>query len=245
MLLSCKQIFFPYIPLVSDLCYRIRYANHRAALLLQVRYGPWPSRAHVPLSQDQLPGPPAGVCGPSWQNARLRSVASNYASTVPHLIIGLFLDLLSIHVCYRFIETSNINLIPLPSWFLVLSMYIFFQRFFCVAASLTEFLSPTAEVKRVGDTVLGMATQCVQAKNVNKTSPQTLSNLCLKINVKLGGINSILVPGIRWDKWQRQYRTLIVVWWDCVIHLHHVSSSCVNRKLFSIPTLWTMFYGWW
>ena len=51
-----------------------------------------------------------------------------------------------------------------------------------------------AEVKRVGDTVLGMATQCVQ---VNKTSPQTLSNLCLKINVKLGGVNSILVPSIR------------------------------------------------
>ncbi|XP_053619477.1 protein argonaute-2 isoform X2 [Plodia interpunctella] len=54
-----------------------------------------------------------------------------------------------------------------------------------------------AEVKRVGDTVLGMATQCVQGKNVNKTSPQTLSNLCLKINVKLGGINSILVPSLR------------------------------------------------
>ena len=49
-----------------------------------------------------------------------------------------------------------------------------------------------AEVKRVGDTVLGMATQCVQAKNVNKTSPQTLSNLCLKINAKLGGKNFVL-----------------------------------------------------
>lgn len=54
-----------------------------------------------------------------------------------------------------------------------------------------------AEVKRVGDTVLGMATQCVQSKNVNRTSPQTLSNLCLKINVKLGGINSILLPSMR------------------------------------------------
>ena len=43
----------------------------------------------------------------------------------------------------------------------------------------------------------GLATQCVQAKNVNKTSPQTLSNLCLKINVKLGGINNILMPSMR------------------------------------------------
>uniref|UniRef100_A0A8C5CN39 Argonaute RISC catalytic component 2 n=1 Tax=Gadus morhua TaxID=8049 RepID=A0A8C5CN39_GADMO len=50
------------------------------------------------------------------------------------------------------------------------------------------------EVKRVGDTVLGMATQCVQVKNVQKTTPQTLSNLCLKINVKLGGVNNILLP---------------------------------------------------
>uniref|UniRef100_A0A670ZIN2 Argonaute RISC catalytic component 2 n=1 Tax=Pseudonaja textilis TaxID=8673 RepID=A0A670ZIN2_PSETE len=47
---------------------------------------------------------------------------------------------------------------------------------------------------RVGDTVLGMATQCVQMKNVQRTTPQTLSNLCLKINVKLGGVNNILLP---------------------------------------------------
>lgn len=44
-----------------------------------------------------------------------------------------------------------------------------------------------------------MATQCVQVKNVVKTSPQTLSNLCLKINVKLGGINNILVPHQRYE----------------------------------------------
>lgn len=62
----------------------------------------------------------------------------------------------------------------------------------CVFVSFT-----VAEVKRVGDTMLGVASQCVQLKNVVRPSPQTLSNLCLKINVKLGGINSILVPGIR------------------------------------------------
>lgn len=54
-----------------------------------------------------------------------------------------------------------------------------------------------AEVKRVGDTVLGIATQCVQSKNAIRTTPQTLSNLCLKMNVKLGGVNSILLPNVR------------------------------------------------
>lgn len=62
---------------------------------------------------------------------------------------------------------------------------------------LLTFFHAVAEVKRVGDIMFGLATQCVQSKNVNKTSPQTLSNLCLKINVKLGGINSILVPTVR------------------------------------------------
>ena len=58
-------------------------------------------------------------------------------------------------------------------------------------------LSPV-EVKRVGDTLLGVATQCVQKKNVMKLSAETLSNICLKINIKLGGVNGILVPGIRY-----------------------------------------------
>lgn len=77
-----------------------------------------------------------------------------------------------------------------------------------------------AEVKRVGDTVLGMATQCVQAKNVNKTSPQTLSNLCLKINVKLGGINSILVPSIRPKV--RNICILFLLWGSPIIFCYYV-----------------------
>ena len=79
---------------------------------------------------------------------------------------------------------------------------LFFSVSLCLSPSLSlpPPLSPSlppAEVKRVGDTLLGVATQCVQVKNILRPSPQTLSNLCLKINVKLGGINSILVPGIR------------------------------------------------
>ncbi|EGT49576.1 hypothetical protein CAEBREN_20222 [Caenorhabditis brenneri] len=54
-----------------------------------------------------------------------------------------------------------------------------------------------AEIKRVGDTVLGVATQCVQAKNVVRTTPQTISNICMKMNVKLGGVNCILFPNVR------------------------------------------------
>lgn len=68
-----------------------------------------------------------------------------------------------------------------------------FKHFYKVI-NLFIYLFILAEVKRVGDTLLGMATQCVQVKNVVKTSPQTLSNLCLKINAKLGGINNVLVP---------------------------------------------------
>ena len=51
-----------------------------------------------------------------------------------------------------------------------------------------------AEVKRMGDSVLGVATQCIKSKNVIRTTAQMLSNLCLKINAELEGIITILVP---------------------------------------------------
>ncbi|KAK9766945.1 hypothetical protein K7432_003575 [Basidiobolus ranarum] len=50
------------------------------------------------------------------------------------------------------------------------------------------------EIKRVSDTVLGVATQCVQGKHVFKPNKQYCANVCLKMNVKLGGINSFLSP---------------------------------------------------
>ena len=50
-----------------------------------------------------------------------------------------------------------------------------------------------AEIKRVADTVLGIATQCVQVKHTFQPKKQYCANVCLKINSKLGGVNSFIV----------------------------------------------------
>ncbi|RKO93090.1 Piwi domain-containing protein [Blyttiomyces helicus] len=49
-----------------------------------------------------------------------------------------------------------------------------------------------AEIKRVSDTVIGIATQCIQAKHMFAAKRQYCANVCLKVNVKLGGMNSYL-----------------------------------------------------
>ncbi|RGB39038.1 hypothetical protein C1646_690997 [Rhizophagus diaphanus] len=51
-----------------------------------------------------------------------------------------------------------------------------------------------AEIKRVCDTVIGVATQCIQDKHTQKPIKKLCANVCLKINVKLGGMNSFLDP---------------------------------------------------
>ncbi|KNC97956.1 uncharacterized protein SPPG_06944 [Spizellomyces punctatus DAOM BR117] len=49
-----------------------------------------------------------------------------------------------------------------------------------------------AEIKRVSDTIIGVATQCIQAKHMFAAKRQYCANVCLKMNVKLGGMNSYL-----------------------------------------------------
>ena len=52
------------------------------------------------------------------------------------------------------------------------------------------------EVKKVGDTEIGVPTQCVRQMNVNKANGSTVGNICLKINAKLGGVNhGIIMAG--------------------------------------------------
>ncbi|CAB5198298.1 unnamed protein product [Rhizophagus irregularis] len=51
-----------------------------------------------------------------------------------------------------------------------------------------------AEIKRVSDTVIGIATQCILSNNIFRGKRQYYANVCLKMNVKLGGENSFLIP---------------------------------------------------
>ncbi|GBC01533.1 hypothetical protein RclHR1_04220001, partial [Rhizophagus clarus] len=51
-----------------------------------------------------------------------------------------------------------------------------------------------AEIKRVSDTVIGVASQCIQSRRMFSAKKQYCANVCLKINVKLGGMNSFVNP---------------------------------------------------
>ncbi|CAK9297677.1 unnamed protein product [Gordionus sp. m RMFG-2023] len=48
------------------------------------------------------------------------------------------------------------------------------------------------EIKRLGDVVFGVVTQCLQAKNVSRPKQSLYVNLCLKLNAKSDGINDII-----------------------------------------------------
>ncbi|KAJ3172789.1 argonaute 1 [Irineochytrium annulatum] len=49
-------------------------------------------------------------------------------------------------------------------------------------------------IKKVAETEMGLMTQCVIGKHVHVTKPSYAQNLALKINAKLGGVNSYIDP---------------------------------------------------
>ncbi|KAF3336490.1 protein argonaute 1A-like isoform X1 [Carex littledalei] len=53
-----------------------------------------------------------------------------------------------------------------------------------------------SDLKRICETDIGLVTQCCLTRNVTKAAPQYLANLALKINVKAGGRNTVLVDAI-------------------------------------------------
>lgn len=54
-----------------------------------------------------------------------------------------------------------------------------------------------SEVKRVGDSVVGIPTQCVQLKLVQQAKPQVCANISLKINAKMGGVNHVIDSSLK------------------------------------------------
>ncbi|KAG9302445.1 hypothetical protein G9A89_000579, partial [Geosiphon pyriformis] len=64
------------------------------------------------------------------------------------------------------------------------------QLIICVLPNTGEQLY--AEIKRVSDTVIGIATQCIQARHMMQAKKQYCGNVGLKMNVKLGGMNWFL-----------------------------------------------------
>ncbi|KAG6614629.1 Argonaute4 (AGO4) [Phytophthora cinnamomi] len=47
-------------------------------------------------------------------------------------------------------------------------------------------------IKRTSDTILGIPSQCIVATNLRRANPQLCGNVCLKMNMKLSGKNSVL-----------------------------------------------------
>ncbi|KAJ2634790.1 hypothetical protein GGF40_003993 [Coemansia sp. RSA 1286] len=64
-------------------------------------------------------------------------------------------------------------------------------------------------VKNCAYTTLGVHTQCMQAKHMQRPNPQYCANLCLKINVKLGGSNQSL-PAASMQQMLRRKPTLFL-----------------------------------
>ncbi|KAG5091351.1 hypothetical protein JHK82_050129 [Glycine max] len=56
--------------------------------------------------------------------------------------------------------------------------------------------SSAGDLKRICETDLGLASQCCLTKHVFEMSKQYLANVALKINVKVGGRNTVLVDAL-------------------------------------------------
>ena len=48
--------------------------------------------------------------------------------------------------------------------------------------------------KELSDMTYGVMSQCLLFKNMMKSSPATCSNIVLKLNAKLGGVNNQIEP---------------------------------------------------
>lgn len=65
-------------------------------------------------------------------------------------------------------------------------------------------------VKECSDMIHGIMSQCILMKNITRSTPATCCNIILKINMKLGGINSRVVANSITEKYLIDVPTLII-----------------------------------
>jgi hypothetical protein len=61
------------------------------------------------------------------------------------------------------------------------------------------YLFFTDKVKKIAEIQVGILTQCLKAKTVYKLNPATLSNILLKVNAKLNGLNHNIAANVWYD----------------------------------------------
>ncbi|CAF1086851.1 unnamed protein product [Didymodactylos carnosus] len=72
------------------------------------------------------------------------------------------------------------------------------QLILCIVRNKT--VEPYGTIKRLCDQELGIVTQCVQRSNVERANLQTMANIFLKVNPKLGGVNNSINDIFPFDK---------------------------------------------
>ncbi|KAF6994582.1 hypothetical protein CFC21_011248 [Triticum aestivum] len=76
------------------------------------------------------------------------------------------------------------------------------------------------DIKRICETDLGLVSQCCLAKHVLKMKPQYLTNIALKINMKVGGRNTVLLDAVVGNL-PRVSNTPTIIFGADVSHPHH------------------------
>jgi hypothetical protein len=61
-----------------------------------------------------------------------------------------------------------------------------------ILETLISYIHVAAKVKQVAELNVGVLTQCVKARTMQRMNPATCSNILLKVNSKLNGINHTL-----------------------------------------------------
>lgn len=92
-------------------------------------------------------------------------------------------------------------------------------------------------VKECSDMIHGIMSQCILMKNVTRPSPVTCCNIILKMNMKLGGINSRVIADSITQKYLIDVPTLIIG-----IDVTHPTQHEERQNIPSVAAVYSKFF---